>query len=181
MRLRIGVAGIVQPAELVRNGCHRQPQSVVDGPHPARVAAGQVVVHGHQVDPAAGQGVEIHRQRGDQRFPLPGPHLGDLALVQHHAPEQLHVEVTLPERAPRRLAHHRERLREEIIERLPRAQPLLELGGLSGKRLVGERGNLRLQRVGHLEEWLDPLKFARRGIAQQPRQNATHSGVIIAS
>ena len=106
------------------------------------------------MDSAAGERVEIHRQGGDQRLALTGPHLGDLPLVQHHAADQLHVEVALPERAARRLAHHRERLGQEIIQRLPAAQALLKLDSLRGEGLVGEGGDLRLQRVGGPDERL---------------------------
>jgi hypothetical protein len=40
-----------------------------------------------------------YRQRGDQGLALAGAHLGDLALVQHHAADQLHVEVAHAEHA----------------------------------------------------------------------------------
>jgi hypothetical protein len=41
----------------------------------------------------AGQRVEVDRQRRHQRLALAGAHLGDLAVVQHHAADELDVEV----------------------------------------------------------------------------------------
>jgi hypothetical protein len=46
----------------------------------------------------AGERVEIDRQRRDQRLAFAGLHLGDRCLqVQHHAADQLHVEMPLAE------------------------------------------------------------------------------------
>ena len=43
--------------------------------------------------PSPGERVQVQRQRGHERLALAGLHLGDAALVQHHAADQLHVEV----------------------------------------------------------------------------------------
>src|SRR6187455_296246 len=48
---------------------------------------------------ASGEGIEIDRHGGDQRLAFAGLHLSDAALMQHHAANQLHVEMTLAERA----------------------------------------------------------------------------------
>ena len=61
---------------------------------------------------------EYGRQGRDQRLALAGLHLGDLAAVEHHAADQLDVEVALAERAARGLAHHREGLGQHFIQRL---------------------------------------------------------------
>ena len=63
-------------------------------PHPLGVAAGEVVVHGDDVHTPASEGVQIGRQCGDEGFALAGFHLSDLTVVQHHAADQLHIEVT---------------------------------------------------------------------------------------
>ena len=89
---------------------------MVDRPHPLHVAAGQVVVDRDQVRAAPGERVQVERQRRDQRLALAGLHLGDLALVQDDAAEALHVEVAQADGAPRRLAHGRERLRQDLVE-----------------------------------------------------------------
>jgi hypothetical protein len=41
------------------------------------------------------------------------------ALVQHHAADQLHVEVAHLHRAPARLAHHRKGLGQNLVQRRP--------------------------------------------------------------
>ena len=68
--------------------------------------------------PCAGQRVQVGRQRRHQRLALAGAHLGDLAVVQHHAADQLHVEMAHAERALARFAHHREGFRQQLVERL---------------------------------------------------------------
>jgi hypothetical protein len=45
--------------------------------------------------PFAGKRVQIDRQGGDERLAFAGLHLGDLALMQHHAADQLNVEMAL--------------------------------------------------------------------------------------
>jgi hypothetical protein len=59
----------------------------------------EVVVDRDDVHALAGQRVQVGGQRRDQRLALAGLHLGDLAVVQHHAAEQLHVEVAHAQRA----------------------------------------------------------------------------------
>ena len=84
---------VIEIGGLVLEGCDRYADCVVDGAHPLRVALGEVVVDGHDVDAAAGEGVQVGRQRGDQRLALARLHLGDLALVEHNAAHDLDVEV----------------------------------------------------------------------------------------
>ena len=77
-------------------------ERVVDRLHPFGVAAGEVVVDGDDVDAVAGQRVEEDGERRGQRLALAGLHLGDRAVVQDHAADQLHVVVALADRAARR-------------------------------------------------------------------------------
>ena len=131
----------------VLQGGDGEPEELVHRAHPGGVAAGQVVVDGDEVDAAAGQGVEIHRHRGDQGLALAGLHLGDGALVQHDGPHDLHVEGAHAGGALRGLPGHGEGLGHEIVERLSAGEPFSELRGLAAKRGVGERGHLRFE--GH--------------------------------
>ena len=80
--------------------------------HPFGITPGQVVVHRHHMDAAAGEGIEVRRQRRHQGLAFPGLHLGDLAVVQDHPAQQLHIEVAHAEHALTGLAHDRERLRQ---------------------------------------------------------------------
>ena len=77
------------------------------------------------MDPAAGQRVQVERQRGDERLAFAGAHLGDLALVQDHPADQLDVIGTLADRPLGGLAHRRERFRQEFIQ-----HSLLDLAAL---------------------------------------------------
>ena len=128
-----------------------QAQELVDGAHPRRVALGEVVVDGDDVDAAAGERIEIDGEGGDQRLALAGLHLGDAALVQHHAADHLHVEMTLAEGALGRLADGGESFGDQIIESCARAHASTEIVGARAQGLVGERGNLGLERIdlGH--------------------------------
>ena len=80
--------------------------------------------------------------------------------MQHDAADQLHVEVAHPERAQCRLAHHRERLRQQLIERRAVLQTLLELVGLGAQRLVREGLDVRLELVGRAHVAGEPPQHA---------------------
>ncbi len=82
------------------------------------------------------EGVQVGGQGRHQRLALAGLHLGDAALVQHHAADQLHVEMALAQRPLGRLAHHGERLDQQVVQGLAGSQTLLELVGLGAQGLV---------------------------------------------
>ena len=124
-----------------------QAERLVDRPHPLGVAAREVVVDRHQVDALPGERVQVDRQRRGERLALAGAHLGDRALVQHRTAQDLHVEVAHAERALRGLAHDRERLGQQIVQRLALFEPLAELGGLAAELVIGERSELVFERV----------------------------------
>ena len=96
----------------------RQAEEAVDPPHPVGVALREVVVDGDDVHALAGQRIEVGRQRRDERLAFAGAHFGDLAVVQRHAADQLHVEVAHLQRALAGLAHDGERLGQQRVERL---------------------------------------------------------------
>ncbi len=144
----------------------RQAEEAVDAPHPLGVAAGEVVVHRDDVDAAPAERVQVRRQRRDQGLALAGAHLGDLAVVQHHAADQLHVEVAHVQHPLARLADHGECLRQELFERgalgFALGRFVLRRGGAFGHLRaerdgalrefgVGELRDLRLQRVDALD------------------------------
>ena len=123
-----------------------------DAAVPLGVALGEVVVDRDEVDAGARQRVQVERQRGDERLPLAGLHLGDVALVEDDPAHQLDVEDALVGLALPRLAHSGERLEEELLQRLAVLEPLLELGRLGGELGVGELLEVGLERrdVGRL-------------------------------
>src|SRR6188508_3370786 len=83
----------------------------------------------------------------DERLALADAHLGDLAVVQRHAADQLHVEVAHAERALAGLADDRERLGQHLVERRAAGDARLELVRLGAQRGVVERRKRRLERV----------------------------------
>ncbi len=99
----------------------------------------------------AGQRVEVDRQGGDQGLAFAGAHLGDLAGVQHHAADHLHVVVAQPEGAPRGFAHGGEGLRQDLVERFAGGDSLAEHGrtGLEGRIVEGLELGLPRVDPGH--------------------------------
>ena len=95
----------------------RSRSEFVEAAHPFRVALGQVIVDRDHVHALAFEGVQIGGQRGDQRLAFAGLHFGDFALVQHHAADQLHVEMAHIEHAAPGFADHGEGFDQQVVER----------------------------------------------------------------
>ena len=55
------------------------------------------------------------------RIAFTGAHFRDGAFVQHHAADQLHVEMTLTDRAFGRFAHRGESRNQQVVELAPAA------------------------------------------------------------
>ncbi len=103
------------------------------------------------MDVLAGERVEEDGQGRGERLALAGLHLGDRARVQHHAADQLDVEVALAERAPAGLAAERERLGQQVVERLAVAGALAQRVGLGAQLGVVEQLHLRLDAVDRVD------------------------------
>ena len=145
--------------DLVHDAADGQAQELVDGAHPGGVALGKVVVHGDDVDAAPGERIEIDGQGRDQRLALAGLHLGDAALVQHHAADELHVEMTLAERTFGRLANGGECFGDQIVEIGAFTHAGAVFFGARAQGLIGERGSLGLQRVDLVDDRAVVLEF----------------------
>ena len=65
----------------------------IERSHPLGVTLGEVVVDGYHMHTISREGVEEHRQCGDECLTLTGSHLGNLALMQNDTAEELHVVV----------------------------------------------------------------------------------------
>ena len=169
------VAGRIAGLEHVRGVVGDHPdadaEEVIDRAHPLRVASGEVVVDGDDVDAAAAQRVEDGGQRGDQGLAFAGPHLRDLALVEDRATDQLDVEMAHPERPLHRLAGHREDLGQGLVE------GMLETGVLAPAALLAKLApslevgvvQLVLGRVVRLRRPRAPRCAARRTPRGSPR------------
>ena len=128
----------------------RESEETVDAAHPVGVAARQVIVYRDDVHAQTRQRIQIGRQRCHQGLTFAGTHLGNLAGVQNHAANQLHVEMAHIEHALSRFAHHGKGLGQQAVQHLALGQPRLELRGLGAQRLVRQRGNCRLQHIDAL-------------------------------
>ena len=134
---------------------HGKTQEAMDLAHPLRVALGQIVVDGDNVDALAGEGVEVGREGGHQGFTFTGLHLGDAALVQHNAADELHPVWAQAQHPVRCLPDGGKGLGENIVGSLAILQALLELGGLCLKLGVSEGFILLLQRLDLIGDGID--------------------------
>ena len=153
--------------EVVLDGPDRKPQEAIDGAHPLGIAASQIVVDGDDVDAVSGQGIQIGRQRGDERFALARLHLGDLALVQDDAPDELDVEMAHLGRPAGGLPDDGEGLREDVIEAGALGQLLLEFGGLGPELVVGQGLDAGFEIVNGGDKGAQPLQGAVVVVAEE--------------
>ncbi len=145
------VAGILLAAllivQIVQDAADGEAQEFVDGAHPGRVALGEIVVDGDDMHALARERIEIDGKGGNQRLAFAGLHLGDAPLVQHHAADQLHVEMALANGALGAFAYGGEGLGDQIIELGAVLQALAESFGARPQVVVGERHDLGLERI----------------------------------
>ncbi len=147
--------GIVTERRFMVDDADRKAERIVHLPHPRAVTAREIVVDGDHVHALAGERVQVRRERRDQGFPLARAHLCDIAAVQDHAAQKLHIEVPLSERATRCFAHRRESFGCQLVDELSLVLPFsetardtpLELGRFSPQSLVRERLHARLESV----------------------------------
>ena len=133
---------------------HGQAQESVHLAHPLALVLGQVVVDGDDVHALPRQGVEVGGQGGHQGFALAGLHLGDAALVEDDAADELHPVGPLAQHPHGGLPHGGEGLGEDIVQRLAAGQAGLELVRLGPQVVVAEGAVLLLQ----------PLDLVHRGV-----------------
>ncbi len=138
--------------QLVLDDANRQSEEPVDFAHPLRVAAGEVVVDGHDVDALALDGVQIRRKRRHQRLALAGLHLGDLAFVKDSAADKLHVEVPHVQRTAAGFPDDGEGFNQQVVRRLAVGDPALEFRGPAAQLLVRQRLGGRFERIDLRDE-----------------------------
>ena len=92
--------------------------------------------------------------------------------MEHHAADQLDVEVAHADRALGGLADARERLGQEVVEILALVEALAELLRLGAERVVGERGDLVLEGVDLVHALVQPLEGAALARAQDLLEDA---------
>ena len=153
-----------------------------------RVAAGEVVVDGHEVDALAADGVAVlvargeavqdHRQGGGERLALAGLHLRDRAVVEDHAADQLDVEVALAEGALAGLARERERLVEQLLEGSAVQVALAQAGVALAELLVRLELELGLEGIDQLDVALERLELLALANAQGAVQNRHNRATV---
>ncbi len=109
------------------------------------------------MDALAGERVEVDRERCDQGLAFAGLHLGNVALVQHHAADQLDIEMALAERALGGFTDRGESGDQKVVQGLALGELLPELDGAGLEGFVGEFRNLGLQRVDRVDAGLISL------------------------
>ncbi len=98
--------------------------------------------------------VQIGRQCRNERLAFARAHFGDLAEVQHHAANQLNVEVAHLEDALAGFAAHRKGFDQQRIHARPLGDTLLEFLGLAAQLLIAQLGDLRLEGVDRRDGFL---------------------------
>ena len=164
-----------------------QAQKLVELAHPFGVALGEVVVDRDDVDAASREGVKINRQGCDQCLAFAGFHFGDLAFVQYHSADQLHVKMTHVQHAPSSFADDGESFHEQFVQHFldhqvavgfdlllavgigvwlvgDVADTLLDVGaklfGLGAQLFIRELFDLRFELVDSLDARQHALHFA---------------------
>ena len=126
----------------------------------------------------AREGVQHHGGHGGEGLPLTGAHLRDLALVQHHGADQLHVVWAHAQAAPRGLAHQREGLVEHLVNLGAIGQARADVDGTLTNGVVGEILHRGLERVDAHNARHSLLHAAPLAEAKDLVQDlGTHAGV----
>ncbi len=128
--------------------------------HPFGVAVGEIVVDRDDVDALALKRIEVDRRSRHQRFTFAGAHLGDGAGMQHHAADQLHVEMPQAQCPLRRLTDRGEGLRKDVGQAGAVGDLLTKFLGPFLQRLVREGLRNRFQRIDSLHQALEWLELA---------------------
>ena len=124
-----------------------QAQEFIDRAHPVSVALRQVFVDGHDVHAIRAKRIKVRRQRRHQRLAFTSAHFSNIAVVKHHAADELYVERTQMQGSDRRLAGDRKSLGQQLFERLSVGIALAEFFSLGPKVAVGKRLQPFLERV----------------------------------
>ena len=135
----VGCAALLA-RQIVHDQANGQAHEAMDLSHPFAVAPRQVVVDGDDVHALARKGVEVGRQHGHQGFALAGLHLGDAALVEHDAADELNVEGLHAQHAPGRLPRGGKGFGQDVVGRLARGKARAELARFPLQFLVAQRG-----------------------------------------
>ena len=133
-------------------------EKFVDLPHPLTVARGKIVVHGDDVHVVSGKRIEIPCKGRNERFTFTGLHFGDLAIMKRHTADELHIEMTEPERAFARFSHRSKCLRQHIVKRFTLIKTLAQFNGHMRELLIALRLHQWLKRIDAFDHLLIVLQ-----------------------
>ena len=91
--------------------------------------------------------IQVDRQGSGEGFALARAHFRNFPVVQCHATEQLHIEMAHLHDALGAFSHHSKRLGQQIVQRLPLGDALLELLRLGAQRIIGQLLVVGLHRI----------------------------------
>ncbi len=154
--LVLHVCGVIYIGTVGIDDADRETQGGIYLPHPDRIAAREIIVHRDDVDAFCGERVQERRQGRDERLAFAGAHLRDGPVMEDEAADELDIEMPLIERTHRCLAYGRERLGQEIIERLPRLDAVPEVVGEAFELFVRTRLHGAFERVHAFDHPLRP-------------------------
>ena len=166
-------------SQVVHDQADAQAQEAVHLSHPFAVAPGQVVVHRHDVDAFAPQGVQIRGHRGNQRLAFTSLHLRDPALVQHNAAQHLHPVGPHAQYPVRRFAHRRERFGQQVVFRFAFVQPLAEFSSLRLQLFVRQLPVFILERHHGFDGLIQFLQLGIVSVPQRLLQKFQHPCLLM--
>src|SRR3989338_7196660 len=136
----------------------RESEERIDLSNPHRVTAGKIIVHRDDMDPFPRECIQICWKRRDESLAFTGAHFGNIAIMEHHASNELDVEVALTERATRRFTDDSECLWRKRVEFDTLRQPFFEFSSFLLECLVRECLYGRFKSIGFWHDRFRPLK-----------------------
>ena len=122
-----------------------QAQGTIEGAHPFRIAAGEVIVHRHHVNAFAFERVQVSWKCRDQCFTFTGHHFRDIATVQNHPTDHLNIVMTHVQESPTSFAADGKGFGKNVVEGLSTCQTPAKFDGLFFELDVGQSLNRWLE------------------------------------
>ena len=146
--------------------------------HPLTLVFCQIVVDGDNVDTAAGEGVEVGGQNGNQGFAFAGLHFSDTTLVQNDAAHQLHREGAHSQHPVGSLPDGSKCLGEQTIQGFTLVQAVFQLLGFGFQCFLGKRLICFFHAQNFIYHGLNFLNFPLRAGAEY-FCNQTHFSLLL--
>ena len=152
---------------------HGQAHVLIDLAHPLALVLCQVVIDGDDVHAPAGQSIQIGRQNGHQSLALTGFHLGNAALMQNNAADELHRIGPQADDPVRSFPDGRKGLGQQCIQAFAVLTALLEFLGLGLQGLFAHGFIFGFQRQNGIHRRLNLLQLTL-GTGSKELGNQSH-------